>query len=188
MTPFVYILFYKPFGVVSHFTDKEGHETLRSFIPVKGVYSAGRLDYDSEGLLLLTDHGALIQHLTDPSFHLPRTYWVQVEGSITEHALQSLRQGIVIQGKKTQPCQARLIPEPNLPSRNKSITPHKPPTWIELILQEGRKRQIRHMTAAVGFPTLRLVRIAIGPLGIGDLKPGEWRYLTREEINLLRRF
>ena len=185
---FLYLLFYKPFGVLSHFTDTEGRLTLKSFIPVKGVYSAGRLDYDSEGLLLLTNHGALIQRLTDPDFHLPKTYWVQVEGQITEAALQSLRQGIVIQGEQTRRCQARLIPEPDLLPRSKPITPHQPPSWIELILQEGRKRQIRHMTAAVGFPTLRLIRSAIGPLGIEGLQPGVWRYLTVDELNWINHF
>ncbi len=182
---FLYLLFYKPYGVLSHFTDTEGRLTLKAFIPVKGVYSAGRLDYDSEGLLLLTNNGVLIQRLTDPDFHLPKTYWVQVEGQINEEALQRLRQGVVIQGEQTRRCQARSIPEPDLPPRSKPVTPHQTPSWIELVLQEGRKRQIRHMTAAVGFPTLRLVRAAIGPVGIGSLRPGEWRYLTAEEISLL---
>jgi 23S rRNA pseudouridine2457 synthase len=177
------LLFHKPYGVLSNFTDSSGRETLKAYIDVPGVYAAGRLDYDSEGLLLLTDDGALIKRLTDPHHHLPKTYWVQVEGLITPQALEQLSQGVTIQGWRTRPCQAAAIPEPDLPPRRKPITPHAPTTWIELTLTEGKKRQIRHMTAAVGFPTLRLVRVAIGPLRLGDLKPGDWRWLTKKELN-----
>lgn len=180
------LAFYKPYGVVSSFTDPEGHETLQGYINVPGVYAAGRLDFDSEGLLLLTDDGELIHRLTDPRHHQPKTYWVQVEGQITSDALVQLQHGVTIQGFQTRRCQAAVIPEPELPPRRKPITPHAPPSWVRLTLREGKKRQIRHMTAAVGFPTLRLVRIAIGPVGLGDLQPGEWRDLSAAEIAALR--
>ncbi len=183
-----YITFYKPYGVLSNFTDSENRETLKAYIDVPGVYAAGRLDYDSEGLLLLTDDGGLIHRLTDPRHHLPKTYWVQVEGEISPEAIGQLKKGVLIQGEMTQRCQVRLISEPDLPPRRKPITPHKPPSWIEIILHEGKKRQIRHMTAAVGFPTLRLVRVAIGPLRLGELKPGEWRALSEQEIHKMMNF
>jgi len=175
------LVFYKPFDVLCSFTDPEGRETLKAYIDVPDVYSAGRLDRDSEGLLLLTDDGSLIRRLTDPRYHLPKTYWVQVEGLVTPQALEQLAQGVTIQGWRTLPCTAVAIPEPDLPPRRKPVTPHAPPSWIEITLTEGKKRQIRHMTAAVGFPTLRLVRVAIGPLLLGNLQPGEWRWLTEEE-------
>jgi len=179
------LLFYKPYDVLCSFTDPEGRETLKAYIDVPDVYSAGRLDRDSEGLLLLTDDGTLIRRLTDPHFHLPKTYWVQVEGLITPQALEQLAQGVTIQGWRSLPCTAKAIPEPDLPPRRLPITPHAPPSWIELTLTEGKKRQIRHMTAAVGFPTLRLVRVAIGSLRLGNLQPGEWRWLTEEERKAL---
>lgn len=178
---FRYLLFHKPYGVLSSFTDPEGRLTLKAYIDVPGVYAAGRLDYDSEGLLL-TDDGSLIKRLTDPRHHLPKTYWVQVEGLITPDALEQLSKGVTIQGWRTRPSTARLIAEPDLPPRAKPVTPHKPTCWIELTLTEGKKRQIRHMTAAVGFPTIRLVRVGIGTLKMGNLKPGEWRELTEKEL------
>lgn len=187
MNGFVYLAFYKPYGVLSSFTDQEGRQTLKNFIDLPNVYSAGRLDYDSEGLLLLTDDGALIHRLTDPRHHLPKTYLAQVEGMVTQGALAALERGVVIQGWKTRPARAMQVPEPGLPERSKPVTPHGPTAWLRLILTEGKKRQIRHMTAAVGLPTLRLVRIAIGPIALGELRPGEWRYLTGEEVNLLRK-
>lgn len=183
--PFRYILFNKPYGVLSSFTDPSGRETLKAYIDVPDVYAAGRLDYDSEGLLLLTDDGGLIKRLTDPRHHLPKTYWVQVEGVITPAALEQLSRGVTIQGWQTLPCTAKAILEPDLPPRRKPITPHAPPSWIELTLTEGKKRQIRHMTAAVGFPTLRLVRVAIGDLKLGNLQPGEWRW-ANDEVRQLR--
>lgn len=183
--PFRYLLFYKPDGVLCSFSDSEGRETLSNYIAVPGVYSAGRLDYDSEGLLLLTDDGKLIKRLTDPRHHVPKTYWVQVEGQITPEALEQLAHGVIVKGYHTRPCTVRQIPEPDLPPRRKPITPHAPPSWIEITLTEGKKRQIRHMTAAVGFPTLRLVRVVIGPLTLGNLKPGEWRWLNSEIVKLL---
>lgn len=185
MDHFHYIALYKPYGVLSNFTDTAGRETLKAYIDLPGVYAAGRLDYDSEGLLLLTDDGALIQQLTDPLFHLPKTYFVQVEGLITPQAIAQLENGVLIHGMLTRRCQVSVILEPALPARRKPITPHAPPSWILILLQEGKKRQIRHMTAAVGFPTLRLVRVGIGPLELGSLQPGEWRELQAGEVRAL---
>ena len=177
-----YILFNKPFNTLCSFSDPEGRETLKAYIRVPDIYSAGRLDYDSEGLLLLTDDGSLIHRLTDPRHHLPKTYLVQVEGEITPEALARLEKGVTIQGYLTQPCKASAAGDPGFWPRRKPITPHAPPSWLRLSLEEGKKRQIRHMTAAVGFPTLRLVRVAIGPLELGSLGPGEWRELASAEI------
>lgn len=182
------LLFYKPYGMLSSFTDEgTGHPTLKDCISIPGVYAAGRLDRDSEGLLLLTDDGDLIHRLTHPRYHLPKTYYVQVEGIPTEEALETLRRGVLIRGYRTRPAEVRLIPEPDLPPRPKPVTPHGPTTWLEIRLREGKKRQIRHMTAAVGLPTLRLVRVAIGPLTLEGLQPGEWRFLTTAELQALRR-
>lgn len=181
------ILFNKPYGVLSQFTDEgTGHCTLKQFIDVPDVYAAGRLDRDSEGLLLLTDDGSLIKRLTDPKHHVEKTYWVLVEGDPTLDKIAKIESGIQLKGYRTLPAKSRLIPDPKLPPRSKPVTPHGPTSWIEVKLREGKKRQIRHMTAAVGLPTLRLFRVAIGPVQCGDLKPGEWRDLTTSELNLLR--
>jgi 23S rRNA pseudouridine2457 synthase len=178
-----YVLFNKPYGVLSAFTDEgTGHPTLAGYIPVPGVYAAGRLDRDSEGLLFLTDDGALAHRLTHPYRHVEKTYCVLVEGEVTADALRRLQAGVEIKGYLTRPCLARVIPDPGLPPREKPVTPHGPTAWIEFRLREGKKRQIRHMTAAVGLPTLRLVRTAIGPLTLDGLAPGQWRDLTRQEI------
>ena len=183
-----YILFNKPFGTLSQFTDEgTGHPTLKQFIDVLDVYAAGRLDRDSEGLLLLTDDGGLIKHLTDPKHHIAKTYWVMIEGDPTQDRLTRLENGVQLKEYRTLPAKARLIPDPNLPPRPKPVTPHGPTAWIEIKLREGKKRQIRHMTAAVGIPTLRLFRVAIGPVKLGNLQPGEWRDLTQNEIKLLKR-
>ena len=178
------IAFYKPYGVLSSFTHEvqsvsdEGKPTLSEFGLPKGVYAAGRLDYDSEGLLILSDDGAFIHRLTDPRHKLPKTYYAQVEGAPTEAALNQLRHGVAIKDYRTLPCEARLLPsEPDIPPRNKPITPHGPTAWLELILREGKKRQVRHMTAHVGLPTLRLVRVAIGPVTLQGLLPGQWRII-----------
>jgi len=186
MSAFRYLIFNKPYGVVSAFTDSEGHPTLKDYIPVPGVYPAGRLDRDSEGLLFLSDDGDLIHRLTDPRFEHPKTYLVQVEGEVSDEALGRLMIGVVVKGKPTRRCRAMIIPEPDLPERPKAVTPHGPTTWLRLVLTEGRKRQIRHMTAAVGHPTLRLVRVAIGDIHLGELRPGEWRELSADEVNALR--
>lgn len=183
-----YILFNKPHGVLSQFTDEgTGHPTLKQYIKVPDVYAAGRLDRDSEGLLLLTDDGALIKKMTDPQHHVEKTYWLIVEGDPTPNKLTQLERGIQLKDYWTQPAKARLIPDPGLPSRPKPVTPHGPTAWLEIKLREGKKRQIRHMTAAVGLFTLRLIRVAIGPIQIDDLKAGEWRELTSNEINNLKK-
>ena len=179
-----YILFNKPYGVLSQFSGEAG--TLKDYVPIKDVYPVGRLDRDSEGLLLLTDDVGLQHRLSEPKFAHPRTYWAQVEGVLNERALQRLREGVIIQGYRTRPAQVRLLPEePDLPPRDPPIRFRKniPATWMELILIEGRNRQVRRMTAAVGHPTLRLVRVAIGNLKLGNLQPGEWRELTAEEAH-----
>ena len=182
-----YILFYKPFGVLSQFTDEgTGHPTLKKYINVPDVYAAGRLDRDSEGLLLLTNDGGLISGLTSPKRHVPKTYLVQVEGEISPDKLDALAKGVLLRGYTTLPCRVREISEPLLPPREKPITPHGPVAWLEVTLVEGKKRQIRHMTAAVGLFTLRIVRVAIGKLRVGLLKPGEFRELTRQEIKTLK--
>jgi len=183
--PYRCLAFYKPYGVLCAFTDSQGRPTLKDYIPVPGVYAAGRLDRDSEGLLLLTDDGRLAHRLTDPYYHHAKVYWVQVEGEITPQAMEQLARGVVVKGRRTRPCRVVKIPEPHLPPRDKPVTPHAPPSWIQITLTEGKKRQIRHMTAAVGFPTLRLVRVAIGPIRLGDLQPGQWRWLSAEEQDML---
>jgi 23S rRNA pseudouridine2457 synthase len=183
-----YLLFNKPYGVLSQFTDEgTGHPTLKQYIDVPDVYAAGRLDHDSEGLLLLTDDGSLIKRLTDPGQHLEKTYWVMVEGDPTQEKLVQLQQGIQLKDYRTLPAKARLISSPSLPPRPKPVTPHGLTAWIEVKLHEGKKRQIRHMTAAVGLPTLRLIRVAIGRIQLGSLKTGKWRDLTPHEINLLKK-
>ena len=171
------ILFNKPYGVLTQFTDTAGRETLASYIRVPGVYPAGRLDRDSEGLLLLTDDGKLQQRLSDPRYKQPKTYWVQVEGEPDESSLERLRHGVILDGNSTQPTKVRRISEPALWPRDPPIRFRQsiPTAWLEITLTEGRNRQVRRMTAAVGFPTLRLVRNAIGRYTIEGLAPGQWR-------------
>jgi 23S rRNA pseudouridine2457 synthase len=180
-----YIAFNKPYGVLSSFTHEEPDgvatkRTLSEFGLPKGVYAAGRLDFDSEGLLLLTDDGGFIHRMTDPRFKLPKTYVVQVEGIPTPEALTKLQNGLAIKDYQTQPCTARQVGDPGWPPREKPVTPHGPTSWLEVVLTEGKKRQVRHMTAAVGLPTLRLMRVAIGPITLDDIKPGTWRALPRD--------
>lgn len=182
----IYILFYKPYGVLSQFTDEgTGHPTLKKYINIPDVYAAGRLDRDSEGLLLLTNDGRLISRLTNPDQHISKTYQVQVEGIVTQEKLETLSQGVSLRGYKTLPCKVRIIPEPQLPPREKPITPHGPVGWLEVTLREGKKRQIRHMTAVVGLFTLRILRVALGKMERGTLQPGQFRELTLEEIRIL---
>ncbi len=183
------LIFCKPYKVLSSFTDPEGHTTLSDYIKVPGVYAAGRLDHDSEGLLLLTSDGQLAHRITHPKHKLPKLYWVQVENIPTETTLNQLRQGVLIQGQWTRPAEVKLLKgEPDIFPRAEPIRyrPTIPTAWLEIRLQEGRKRQIRRMTAAVGHPTLRLIRIAIGPLTLGTLTPGQWRDLTSAELKTLR--
>jgi len=183
-----YILFNKPYDVLSQFTDEgTGHATLKHFIDVPNVYAAGRLDRDSEGLLLLTDDGQLIKRLTDPKHHIEKIYWAMIEGDPTQDKLTQLENGIQLKDYRTLPAKVRLIPDPNLPPRTKPVTPHGPTAWLELKMREGKKRQIRHMTAAVGLFTLRLVRVAIGKIKINELAVGQWRDLTPDELKLLQR-
>ena len=187
METYRYLALYKPYAVLSSFTDSENRLTLKDYVNVAGVYAAGRLDYDSEGLLLLTDDGSLIHQMTDPRFHFPKTYWVEVEGLITVEAASILEKGVILQGERTRRCQVLPIPEPALPPRTKPVSPHAPVSWLRVVLREGKKRQIRHMTAAVGFPTLRIVRVAIGPINLEGLQPGQWRLLSDKEIRQLRK-
>lgn len=178
------ILFNKPYGVLSQFTPEAGHRALDEFGFPPGVYAAGRLDHDSEGALLLTDDGRLIKKLLDPKYEHPRTYLVQVDGQITEEALRQLAKGVVIKGYRTKPCKAGMaVPPEDLWERVPPIRyrANIPTSWIRLTLVEGKNRQVRHMTAAVGFPTLRLIRVQIGDLTLGDLKPGEWRVISQKK-------
>ena len=191
-----YLLFYKPYGVLCQFTDngsKIKRPTLKDYIPIPGVYPVGRLDLDSEGLLLLTNNGQLQNRLCDPKFAHPRTYYVQVERIPNEKALSKLRNGITIKNYRTRKAQVRLLAnEPNLPPRIPPIRERKtvPTAWLEITLTEGRNRQVRRMTAAVGFPTLRLVRVSMGKnsqsqLNLAGLQPGQWRELTTSEAATL---
>ncbi len=187
------VALHKPYGVLCQFTDEgTGHPTLQDWVPVPGIYPMGRLDRDSEGLVLLSADGDLQHRLCDPRFGHPRTYWVQVEGVPTAPALAALRAGVDlrIHGKpwRTLPAQAQLLATPpDLPPRVPPIRQRLtvPTAWLTLTLTEGKNRQVRRMTAAVGFPTLRLIRVAIGPIALGDLQPGQWRWLdTREVVTL----
>jgi len=174
----VLILLNKPFGVLCQFTDPGGRPPLADYVPVPNVYPAGRLDHDSEGLVLLTDDGALQARLADPRHHVEKVYWVQVERVPTDDALARLRAGVVLKDGPTRPARVRPIDEPP------GLWPRDPPirwrasiptAWLEIALTEGRNRQVRRMAAAVGFPALRLIRVAIGPYELGTLRPGEWR-------------
>jgi 23S rRNA pseudouridine2457 synthase len=174
------ILFWKPYGVLCQFTAEPGtaHETLANYIDIPEVYAAGRLDHDSEGLVVLTSDGALQHRLTDPKRGHRRTYWAQVERVPDKASLEALRQGVMVQGQRTRPAQARLLDaEPELPERTPPVRFRKnvPTAWVELTLTEGRNRQVRRMTAAVGHPTLRLVRVRVGDWTLEGLEPGKWR-------------
>lgn len=184
------ILFNKPYGVLCQFSPQAGRQTLADFIELPGVYAAGRLDADSEGLLLLTNDGRLQSHIADPRHKLAKTYWVQVEGEPNDAALARLQAGVAIGEFVTLPCEARAIPEPP------GLWPRDPPIryraaipacWIELVLREGKNRQVRRMTASVGLPTLRLIRSAIGPWCIDNLAPGNWRHLDADRLRDLPR-
>lgn len=181
------ILFNKPFGVICQFSGDDDRQTLKNFIPIAGVYPAGRLDTDSEGLLLLTDDGLLQHRIADPRHKFPKTYLVQVEGEPDEVALQKLREGLDLGDFVTRPCQVRQVGEPEglwpriPPVRFRKTVPTR---WLEIVLKEGKNRQVRRMTAKAGFPTLRLIRTAIGPWSLQGLAPGQWR---RVEVPVVRR-
>jgi 23S rRNA pseudouridine2457 synthase len=193
-----YILFYKPYNILCKFTDNDNdtkRQTLKDYISVPGVYPVGRLDLDSEGLLLLTDNGQLQHRLANPKFAHPRTYYVQVERIPDQTALNKLRNGIKIKDYFTRKAKVRLLAdEPILPPRIPPIRDRNtvPTCWLEITLTEGRNRQVRKMTAAVGFPTLRLVRVSLGSkpqqITLVGLQPGQWRKLTAQEINMLINF
>ena len=190
------LLFHKPYGVLSQFSREPGSQwgCLADHIPVPNVYAAGRLDADSEGLLLLTANGRLQQRLTDPAWGHWRRYWVQVEGEPQEDQLRALEQGLLIQGQRTLPARASALADPGLPERDPPIRVRRriPTSWLQIELREGRNRQVRRMTAAVGLPTLRLLRVAIDlmdggePLKLAGLAPGQWREVDGEEEQRLQ--
>ena len=171
------LLLNKPYGVLCQFTDAAGRATLKDWVAVPGVYPAGRLDRDSEGLVVLTDDGRIQTAVANPRHALEKRYWVQVEGIAAEEALASLRRGLDLADGPTRPAQARRIAEPALWPRDPPVRFRRaiPTDWIEVRLREGRNRQVRRMTAAIGLPTLRLVRVQVGPWNLEDLQPGEWR-------------
>ena len=179
------VLLNKPYGVLCQFSDEAGRPTLKDHVPVPGVYAAGRLDTDSEGLLLLTDDGALQHRIADPRHKLPKTYLVQVEGEPDEAALERLCAGLDLGDFRTRPCEARAVAEPDwLWPRDPPVRFRKtvPTAWLEIVLREGKNRQVRRMTAKVGLPTLRLIRVAIGPWRLDGLAPGQWREVAVDAL------
>lgn len=174
------IIFNKPYGVLSQFTDSDGHPGLAGYIQMPGFYPAGRLDRDSEGLLLLTDNGPLQAQIAHPKYKLAKTYWVQVEGELDRRGIAELSKGVQLKDGLSKPATARIIPPPAVWDRTPPIRARKsiPTSWLELTISEGRNRQVRRMTAAVGFPTLRLIRYQIGDWKLVDLAPGQFRTET----------
>jgi 23S rRNA pseudouridine2457 synthase len=179
------LLFNKPYGVLSQFTDATRRPTLADYISIPGVYAAGRLDFRSEGLLLLSDDGSLIQRLTDPRFEHTKTYFAQVEGVLTADAVTRLNTDLLLPGIQTRRAVARLTDDPGFAPRDPPVRGYHPTAWLEIVLTEGKKHQVRRLTAAVGFPTLRLVRTAIGSLTLGSLLPGDWREVSAAELRRL---
>lgn len=184
MKKYKYIAFYKPFGVLTQFRGEANDRTLADYNLPKEVYPAGRLDKDSEGLLILTDDGVFNQRLTNPKSNKTKTYWVQVENIPTEDSLKQMRKGLNIKDYVTKPCEVKLIKEPNIPARTPPIRYRKniPTTWLEIIISEGKNRQVRRMTAKIGHPTLRLIRVSMGKLKLHGLEPGEWKEVKNTDI------
>lgn len=181
------IAFYKPYNILSQFTGDKPEETLSVFSLPKNVYACGRLDKDSEGLLILSDEANIQHRLTDPKFEKEKTYWVQVEGIPTNEALNEFQKGLVIQDYKTKPCIARILSADeyqHIGERTPPIRERKsiPTTWIEVIITEGKNRQVRRMTAKIGYPTLRLIRVKAGNYHLSDLQPGQWKHISLNEI------
>ena len=178
------ILFNKPYLVLCQFTDRQGRPTLADYIPIPNIYPAGRLDHDSEGLVLLTDSGSLQRQISDPRFKLPKTYWVQVENIPNDDALTRLAAGVALRDGRTRPARVARIEPPPVWPRTPPIRERRsiPTCWLCLTISEGRNRQVRRMTAAIGHPTLRLIRCAIGPWELGALQPGEWQETEGEII------
>lgn len=182
-----YLKFYKPFEVLCKFTDRKGRQTLKDFINVSGVYPAGRLDFRSEGLLFLTNEGWLNQLLTNPRFEHSKIYLAQVEGLIPCEVVRKLNQSIVLPGIQTKLASAEIVEKPSLPPRSKPVRAYHPTSWLRISIQEGKKHQVRRMTAAVGYPTLRLIRIGIANITLEGLQPGEWQELSARELSDLKR-
>ncbi len=180
------ILFHKPDLVLCQFTDEEGRATLSDFISIPAIYPAGRLDYRSEGLLLLSNDGELTHRLTDPRYAHPKTYLAQVEGVVELDAIKRMNREILLPGLQTRLPVVSMCTAPNVPERERPVRDYHPTTWLQVVLVEGKKHEVRRLTAAAGYPTLRLVRTKIGNLSLSGLQPGAWRDLTEVEDHLLR--
>jgi 23S rRNA pseudouridine2457 synthase len=177
-----HLLFNKPYEVLCQFSPSAGKRTLKDYIPIAGVYPAGRLDYRSEGLVLLSDDGGLIHRLTDPRYDHPKTYYAQVEGEVSAQQAAAWSGVILLPGIQGKPARMDVISDPGLPPRPTPVRGYHPTTWLKIVLCEGKNHQVRRMTASAGYPTLRLVRVAIGGLTLDGLHPGEWRQVSSEAI------